>query len=100
MDIGTGTGIWAIEMADKYPNAQITGTDLSPIQPELVPPNCIFEIDDATLEWTWPRNHFDFVYIREMFGSVVDWPGLLREAYKCTKPGGYVEVVDHSTWPV
>ncbi|KAL8969838.1 MAG: hypothetical protein Q9183_001803 [Haloplaca sp. 2 TL-2023] len=34
LDIGTGTGIWAIEMAEQFPNAQITGIDLSPVQPK------------------------------------------------------------------
>ena len=33
LDVGTGTGIWAIEMGDEYPSAEIVGTDLSPIQP-------------------------------------------------------------------
>ena len=33
LDVGTGTGIWAIEMADDYPDAEITGTDLSATQP-------------------------------------------------------------------
>ncbi len=33
LDIGTGTGIWAIEMADQYPDATVIGTDLSPVQP-------------------------------------------------------------------
>lgn len=33
LDVGTGTGIWAIEMADRYPSAEIIGTDLSPTQP-------------------------------------------------------------------
>lgn len=33
LDIGTGTGIWAIDMADKYPDTEILGVDLSPIQP-------------------------------------------------------------------
>lgn len=28
LDIGTGTGIWAIDMADKYPMAEVVGTDL------------------------------------------------------------------------
>lgn len=28
LDIGTGTGIWAIDFADKYPNCQVLGTDL------------------------------------------------------------------------
>jgi methylase of polypeptide subunit release factors len=31
LDIGTGTGIWAIDMADQYPSADVIGTDLSPV---------------------------------------------------------------------
>jgi methylase of polypeptide subunit release factors len=31
LDIGTGTGIWAIDIADQYPSAQVYGIDLSPI---------------------------------------------------------------------
>lgn len=33
LDLGTGTGIWAIDFADEYPSANVIGTDLSPIQP-------------------------------------------------------------------
>lgn len=33
LDIGTGTGLWAIEMADRFPKAMVIGTDLSPTQP-------------------------------------------------------------------
>lgn len=28
LDIGTGTGIWAMDIADKYPTAKVIGTDL------------------------------------------------------------------------
>jgi len=31
-------GIWATDMGDKYPSAEITGIDLSPTQAEWVPP--------------------------------------------------------------
>lgn len=33
LDLGTGTGIWAIEFADEHPDAEILGTDISPNQP-------------------------------------------------------------------
>ena len=40
LDIGCGTGIWSICMGDQFPNAQILGNDLSPVQPSWV---CAFE---------------------------------------------------------
>lgn len=39
LDVGTGTGLWAIDFGDKYPSATVLGTDISPIQPNWVPPN-------------------------------------------------------------
>jgi SAM-dependent methyltransferase len=40
LDLGCGTGIWAIELAEEHPSATVIGVDLSPIQPAWVPPNC------------------------------------------------------------
>jgi methylase of polypeptide subunit release factors len=28
LDVGTGTGIWAIDVADRHPEAEVIGTDL------------------------------------------------------------------------
>ena len=33
LDVGTGTGIWAIEMGEQYPDSEVYGVDLSPVQP-------------------------------------------------------------------
>ncbi|KAF8249994.1 S-adenosyl-L-methionine-dependent methyltransferase [Wilcoxina mikolae CBS 423.85] len=94
LDVGTGTGIWAIDMADKHPSAEIIGMDLSPIQPKWVPPNCKFEVDDAELEWTYQPDFFDFVHIRNLTQAISDWPKLLNQAYNRTKPGGYIELAE------
>lgn len=33
LDLGTGTGLWVMEMAERFPGATVIGNDLSPIQP-------------------------------------------------------------------
>ena len=96
-DVGTGTGIWAIEMGDKYDSAQITGVDISPIQPTWVPPNVTFEIDDITKPWLRTKESIDFIHIRNMVGSIRDWKALFAEALEHLKPGGKIEVTDIRT---
>lgn len=91
LDIGTGTGIWAIDMADAHPEAEVIGTDISPIQPSWVPPNCSFQIEDAQLEWTFAPESFDFVHMRALYGSISDWGELYKQAYKTLVPGGWIE---------
>ncbi|KAK1984766.1 TAM domain methyltransferase [Colletotrichum cereale] len=92
LDVGTGTGIWAVEMGDEYPEAEITGIDLSPIQPQFVPPNVHFLVDDAEAEWLFPDESFDYIHLRHMAAFVKDWPKLLSQAYsRVLKPGGHIE---------
>ncbi|KAG7409018.1 hypothetical protein LZL87_012045 [Fusarium oxysporum] len=94
LDVGCGTGIWAIDMADLHPSAEVVGVDLSPIQPNFIPPNCRFEVDDINKEWTFPENKFDFIHIRYMTGTVPDWTELLKKAQRHLKPGGWIEHVE------
>ncbi|KAG0635015.1 S-adenosyl-L-methionine-dependent methyltransferase [Tuber brumale] len=76
-------------------SAQIIGNDLSPIQPSYVPPNLRFEIDDCEEDWPFPDNHFDFIHIRNLVGSVRDWDRIYVQAYRTLKPGGWIELKDH-----
>ncbi|KAL4916008.1 S-adenosyl-L-methionine-dependent methyltransferase [Aspergillus aurantiobrunneus] len=91
LDIGTGTGIWAVEFADEFPSSEeVLGNDLSPIQSPWVPPNVVFEVDDAEEEWP-DRQPFDFIHSRYMCGSIENWPRLAQQAYDQLKPGGWIE---------
>ncbi|KAF6820468.1 tam domain methyltransferase [Colletotrichum sojae] len=97
LDIGTGTGAWALDYADAHPDAEVIGVDLSPIQPGYVPPNCSFEIDDLEKDWTWTKK-FDFILARNMIGAFSDWERVIAQAYEHLEPGGYFEIQD-SCWP-
>ncbi|KAL1845486.1 hypothetical protein Plec18167_001433 [Paecilomyces lecythidis] len=91
LDLGTGTGIWAIDFADEYPSAEVIGTDLSPIQPKWVPPNCSFEVDDYEVDWVY-RRPFDFIHARELEGCIADEDALFRRVFEHLAPGGYFEI--------
>ncbi|KAF3799463.1 Secondary metabolism regulator laeA [Colletotrichum gloeosporioides] len=95
LDVGTGTGIWSIDYADEHPEATVIGVDLSPIQPEFVPPNCYFEVDDIDKPWIFSQP-FDFIFVRAMVGSFRSWPKFLSQAYDNLEPGGYIELHDNN----
>ncbi|RPA80824.1 putative TAM domain methyltransferase, partial [Ascobolus immersus RN42] len=92
LDLGTGTGIWAIEFGDEFPDAEVTGIDLSPIQPNWLPENVKFEIDDYEEDWLREPNSYDYIHGRTLMGSVKDWPRLMSQIYDHLAPGGYVEL--------
>ncbi|KAH8769255.1 S-adenosyl-L-methionine-dependent methyltransferase [Hyaloscypha finlandica] len=99
LDIGTGTGIWAIDFADQFPSASVVATDLTPIQPCDVPPNLEFQIDDFCQSWTFSKSSFDFIHARSIYGCVADYDVLYREIMQHLKPGGWFEHVEISVVP-
>ncbi|RDW86014.1 hypothetical protein BP5796_04339 [Coleophoma crateriformis] len=100
LDVGTGTGIWAIDFADEFPSAEVIGNDLSPIQPSWVPANCHFVVDDVNSDWNYsPQEAFDFVHVRMMGGAITDWGKFLSEIYTHLNPGGWVEIDGLETFP-
>ncbi|KAF6812004.1 methyltransferase domain-containing protein [Colletotrichum plurivorum] len=99
LDVGTGTGIWAIEFGDEHPEADVLGVDLSAVQLKFLPPNVRFEIDD--IEEPWERSQpFDYIHSRIMTGSIRDWRGYLENCFQNLSPGGYLELNDVDVVPV
>ncbi|KAL3425459.1 methyltransferase domain-containing protein [Phlyctema vagabunda] len=91
LDMGTGTGLWAIDFATEYPSANVIGTDLSPIQKPYVPPNCSFEVSDVEESWTYSKE-FDYIHGRALVACFRDPSTVVRSAFEALAPGGYFEV--------
>ncbi|KAJ9270770.1 hypothetical protein DTO212C5_3267 [Paecilomyces variotii] len=98
LDLGTGTGIWAIEFADQYQSAEVIGCDLSPVQPAWVPPNVQFYIDNIEKDWNY-ESPFNFIHARYLAVAMEDYAGLVKKAYQHVKPGSWVEFQDWDQYP-
>ncbi len=94
LDIGTGTGEWAIAVAERLPKAEIIATDITnAFLPSNAPPNVFFELDDAQNEWAYSEP-FDFIHMRNLSGAFSDWNAIYATVSKFLKPGGSFEIVD------
>ncbi|KAK8108083.1 S-adenosyl-L-methionine-dependent methyltransferase [Apiospora kogelbergensis] len=93
LDLATGTGIWPIEFAELFPDAQIVGTDLSQIQPEHRPANVTFVREDSEEEWCYDVK-FDYIHARAVFSCFDNPKGVMEKAFANMNPGGYIEYLD------
>ncbi|GKZ58807.1 hypothetical protein AnigIFM49718_004645 [Aspergillus niger] len=95
LDLGCGTGIWAIDIAQRLPSAFVVGVDLAPIQPPNKPKNCFFRAPfDLESPWTLGENEWDVIYLRMGRGCISDWQGLYRKVYAHLCDGGWLEQIE------
>lgn len=87
LDVGYGTGIWLLDMADLYPSARLYGIDMVPEALRDVPRpggNVICrEVDFEHPDWGFAFGSFDYIHMSQLLGSVSDWERLCRTAFRC-----------------
>ncbi|PUU81838.1 hypothetical protein B9Z19DRAFT_1062329 [Tuber borchii] len=111
LDIGTGTGIWAIDAAEssaynsvkKLPIFTSYWNRSQPNSAKLifrVPPNVSFQIDGAESDWSFARDSFDLIHIRHLNGGIKDWGKLIKQSFNkflsnsALKPGDWLDVAE------
>ncbi|KAL7915274.1 S-adenosyl-L-methionine-dependent methyltransferase [Trichoderma velutinum] len=91
LDIATGMGDWAIAMGDRFPNAIVTATDLSPIQPDVVPTNVEFYVEDSSESWNYSET-FDYIHTKTTGGCWESYETqIAQQAFETLAPGGWLE---------
>jgi ubiquinone/menaquinone biosynthesis C-methylase UbiE len=107
LDVGSGTGRWAIQMAQQFPRANVFSLDIEPPMErqsavlEAQPENCVFVEGDVLKGLPFPDASFDFVHQRLLMGAIPgpSWPDVVRELVRVTRPGGWVELVEAAPVP-
>jgi MPBQ/MSBQ methyltransferase len=90
LDVGCGLGATTNAIQKKFPNAKVTGINISSRQVSYAQaqyPNCDFKVMDAA-QLSFPENHFDLIISVEAVFHFHTRAAFLAEAYKVLKKGG------------
>jgi ubiquinone/menaquinone biosynthesis C-methylase UbiE len=106
LDVGTGTGIWAREMAQQFPRARVVGFDIdrTPLERSIevlgpggqFPSNFSFQLADALQPFPFANGEFDFVHARFIspFVPIPAWPQVVEQMMRVLEHGGAIEIVE------
>ena len=102
LDLGCGTGTFAIMLKTRYPTARVTGLDCDPdilIQAQKKKLSVGVDITfDESMSYTTPysESEFDTVFSSLFFHHIksVEKLRTIREVYRVLEPGGFFHVCD------
>jgi SAM-dependent methyltransferase len=98
LDVGSGTGRWAKEVAAQFPRSNVIGVDILPSAREQSAPNVLFMQANLLEGLPFADNTFDYVHQRVLvLGIPADqWVGAVRELVRVTQPQGWIELAEPS----
>ncbi len=106
-DIGTGTGIWLLDVAKSLPiTCQLTGFDFttSAFPPAKIwPANVSFKLQDMSLPFPSSEiGTYDVVAVRFVSSATAraDWARMVENLTTLLKPGGWLQWIDSCNFAV
>jgi SAM-dependent methyltransferase len=96
LDVGSGTGQWAYDLCQQFPDSLVVGFDLAPSKPGR-PANFAFVQGNLLQGLPFGDNTFDFVHQRLMAASGVplkSWSAVVTDLVRVTRPYGWLELVE------
>lgn len=102
LDVACGTGRWAMDMAKRFPHANVVGFDINGdliararSDPSLSD-NCHLMTGDTLKPFAFDASSFDFVMARanSAYIPIPQWPAVVAEMARVTVPGGWIELRD------
>ncbi|KAI0051437.1 S-adenosyl-L-methionine-dependent methyltransferase [Auriscalpium vulgare] len=94
LDLGAGSGYWAIQAATIHPTAEVLATDLSPLPNRPLPPNVSFRQLNILEPFPFDKESFDVVHTRFVLVHLPHPEQPLQRIIELIKPGGWLLVED------
>jgi SAM-dependent methyltransferase len=99
LDVGSGSGVWVLEMCHDYPDTMFTGMDIAAAHPTaILPKNARFIQANLLQRLPFSDQSFDYIHIRQMSASIPTerWTDILPEILRILRPNGILEIFDSS----
>lgn len=99
LDSGTGSGQWAFDLCEEFPEVTVIGFDLVAGKPTR-PANYRFVQGNLLEGLPFAYDCFDFVHQRFLAPGlpVKSWSEVVQELVRVTRPGGWIELVEAAPW--
>ncbi|KAJ7439783.1 S-adenosyl-L-methionine-dependent methyltransferase [Mycena latifolia] len=94
IDLGCGSGAWAIQAAVKFPDAEVLAVDISPLPDRTLPSNVVFARGDVTKELNFDPETFDIVHCRFVVAHIQNARDAIERAARLVSPGGLLLLAD------
>ena len=98
LDVGSGLGILAAEVAASAPGVQVTGLERSPAQIAAARQHAgVNYVEGDALQLPFEEGRFDLVYCRYLLEHVKQPEQVVAEMRRVTRPGGSIAVMENDT---
>ncbi|KAJ7613365.1 S-adenosyl-L-methionine-dependent methyltransferase [Mycena rosella] len=92
LELGAGSGAWAIQAALMYPDAEVIAVDRNelPLRTIRIPPNMHFQKLDLLNDFPWKVEEFDVIHLRFVLFHVPRPVQFIRRVFDLLAPGGWL----------
>ncbi|KAF2160503.1 hypothetical protein M409DRAFT_29124 [Zasmidium cellare ATCC 36951] len=104
LDIGCGTGVVTLELAEKFPSAEIIAIDIiKPIHPIEKLKNVRFlqgKFADFIADGTLQPASFDYIFSRLLILGITDWKAQTSRVFNLLRPGTGIYEAQDLSWNI
>ncbi|EIM88710.1 S-adenosyl-L-methionine-dependent methyltransferase [Stereum hirsutum FP-91666 SS1] len=94
LEVGSGSGAWAIQAATQFPKAEVVAIDIVPLPDRPMPANITYQKVNIVDHIPFDSETFDVVHTRFVLLHLPHAHAIIPRLIELVKPGGYLLIED------